>query len=91
MPPGSEQDDWEFSTVKFKVSSPNWERLDRKRLWKGKDDHGSTVFFSIIDPRFRKFFANGRLTREHEDRIVAQAAFRRSGGRYVDIVLLNII
>lgn len=91
VPPGSEQDDWEFSTVKFKVSSPNWERLDRKRLWKGKDDHGSTVFFSIIDPRFWKFSATGRLTRQHEDRIVAQAAFRRSGGKYVDIVLLNII
>lgn len=48
LPPKEEEPDehpWYIETAILKVTSPNWDREDKHRQWKGKDSHGRERYF----------------------------------------------
>lgn len=54
LPPKEDELDhpWFVATVLLKVTSPNWDRDDRSRHWKGKDAQGRDRYFRIEDEEF---------------------------------------
>lgn len=50
---------WFVADAVLKVTSPNWDRDDRARLWKGRDTQGRDRFFRIEDQEFwRRVFSD---------------------------------
>ncbi|MCK0169181.1 hypothetical protein MWU52_16630 [Jannaschia sp. S6380] len=86
-----DEKDWRFELARYFVSSPNWNRYDTRRKWKGREDGGSTVYFSIIDEVFWEMAAEGTLESHIIDELIAQVAVRYVDGRKVDRVAVNII
>ncbi|MES2341636.1 MAG: hypothetical protein V4597_08160 [Pseudomonadota bacterium] len=43
---------WSVGTALLKVTSPNWDRDDRSRRWKGRDQQGRDRYFTIEDEAF---------------------------------------
>lgn len=53
LPPPEEADDlWFVTTAVLRVTSPNWDRDDRARQWKGRDHQGRDRYFRIEDEDF---------------------------------------
>lgn len=82
---------WEFETQKFFVTSPNWDRRDKHRGWKGRDTTGNTVYFSVSDPSFWLRFDNGEIHSDTIDELIVQVAVRVENGKKKNRVVLNVI
>jgi len=86
-----EEEKWKFEAVKLSVTSPNWDRSDRQRGWKGRDSRGLTTYFQIFDPLFWRRFDDGMINSQNIDEIIGQAAYRLENGRRKSCVMLNVI
>ena len=82
---------WEHSTVSIEITSPNWDRSDDKRYWKGKLSSGKEVYFRIADSRFWKLFIDKKLKISPPDRLVGQMIFQWSNNRHKDATVLKVI
>jgi hypothetical protein len=63
LPPELEdaQPPWHVATAKLHVTSPNWDRDDRQRAWKGRDQQGRNRHFRIEDEEFWNRVAAGAI------------------------------
>ena len=53
LPPADEDAEaWHVGILVLKVASPNWDKDDRQRQWKGRDGKGRERFFRIDDDAF---------------------------------------
>ncbi|MBY4894111.1 hypothetical protein KUL25_15245 [Rhodobacteraceae bacterium N5(2021)] len=86
-----EEEKWTFEAVRLFVTSPNWDRADRQRGWKGRDGCGLISYFHIYDPLFWRRFDDGRINSQNIDEIIGQAAYRMQNGRRKNCVILNVI
>lgn len=43
---------WQVEIVVLNVTSPNWDRQDEQRNWKGRDERGRERYFRIEDEQF---------------------------------------
>lgn len=82
---------WVFETRKIFVTSPNWDRHDKHRGWKGRDSTGATVFFQILDDMFWARFDHHEIRSETIDELILQFACRVQNGRTRNRYALNII
>lgn len=83
--------EWAIETLEIEVTSPNWERLDQQRGWKGKLSGNKYIFFQIVDPRFWTRYANEALEIRAPDRIVAQVIYQNVGGRYKNAEAIRVL
>jgi hypothetical protein len=86
-----EEEDWKFESVRFFVTSPNWDREDRQRGWKGRDSRGGYVFFQLIDQEFWRRFDSGDLKSQNIDEVIGQIAYKVIKGRKLNRIMLNVI
>ena len=55
LPPREDQPEvkrWQVDIMTLNVTSPNWDREDRKRRWKGRDEKEKECLFQIEDKQF---------------------------------------
>lgn len=86
-----DEEDWKFEAVRLFVTSPNWDRADRQRGWKGRDTKGSYLFFQLMDQKFWKRFDNGEVNSQNIDEVVGQVAYKTLKGRKLNRIMLNVI
>lgn len=86
-----ESREWKVELARYFVSSPNWDRYDTRRKWKGREEGGSTVYFSIVDENFWEMARVGNLDSHVMDELIAQVAVRYVDGRKHERVVVNII
>lgn len=89
--PRTDETEWEYTLENYKVSSPNWDREDRKRGWKGRSSSGSTVYFSIYDPFFWIAYDQGEISSNTIDDMIVQVATKVEDGRRKGRIVLNVI
>jgi len=65
--PKVDKDDWKFESVRYFVTSPNWDRMDKQRGWKGRDSRGAVAYFQIVDDLFWNRFDNGMVSSQNID------------------------
>jgi hypothetical protein len=86
-----EPDEWILETATYRVSSPNWDRYDGRRKWKGRDREGGVVYFVIIDEAFWELANSGGLDSNVIDELVAQVAIKVTDGRKGERYVLRVI
>lgn len=93
LPPAEDEDDepWTTGIVDLKVTSPNWDRDDRHRFWKGKDAKGRERFFRIEDEHFWQLVKAERLSIHIIDTIRAQWAYQGKANSPKNIRVLRVL
>ncbi len=77
MPPKEDEPEpWIAGLTILKVTSPNWNRDDKWRQWKGRDPKGRDRFFRIDDEHFWLLVRQERLNPHIIDTIKVQWAFQ---------------
>lgn len=67
---------WQVGVVELKVTSPNWDRTDRARSWKGRDQSGRDRYFRIDDEEFWLRASTGAVHAHVIDVMRVQWAYR---------------
>ncbi|AUG54283.1 hypothetical protein CSC3H3_17330 [Thalassospira marina] len=85
---------WNTEITELKVTSPNWERNDNHRWWKGKDTDNRTVHFKIEDDGFWNLVENKSINLQIIDSIRVQLAYvgeqrHRRNARALKILWFN--
>jgi hypothetical protein len=78
LPPREEPTDakaWQVEIVTISVTSPNWDRTDRRRPWKGRDDNGRERLFRIDDQQFWGLVQERKIGPRIIDAVKVQMAF----------------
>ncbi|PWK64287.1 hypothetical protein [Aminobacter sp. AP02] len=93
LPPREDEDDepWSTGIVDLKVTSPNWDREDRQRSWKGKDLKGRERLFRIEDEQFWGLVKAERLNIHIMDTIKVQWAFQGKATSPKNIRVLRVL
>ncbi|WP_157174140.1 hypothetical protein [Nitratireductor indicus] len=93
LPPAEDEDDepWTTGIVDLKVTSPNWDREDRHRFWKGKDVKGRERFFRIEDEHFWQLVKAERLSIHIIDTIRVQWAYQGKANAPKNIRVLRVL
>jgi hypothetical protein len=66
---------WQVGIVMLKVTSPNWDKDDKQRQWKGRDEKGRDRFFRIDDEEFWALVQGEKLNPLIIDTMKVQWAF----------------
>lgn len=94
LPPIAEEEpehDWKVEATFLKVTSPNWDREDAKRTWKGKDSAGRAIFFVIEDDNFWGHVQIDKLSLHAVDQLKVQWAYLDESGRRKQIRILRVL
>lgn len=67
---------WLVGTAILHVTSPNWDRADRARAWKGRDHQGRERYFRIEDEEFWLRIEGGGINAHVMDTMKVQWAFQ---------------
>ena len=67
---------WAVDVVTLTVTSPNWDRKDLQRQWKGRDPNGREKFFRIEDQEFWDLVSSKMLNPHILDTMKVQWAYR---------------
>lgn len=67
---------WSVGTIVLKVTSPNWDRDDRTRRWKGRDQQGRDRYFRIEDDAFWRRVSTDAISTHFIDVMTVQWAFQ---------------
>lgn len=82
----------EVEVVVLKVTSPNWEKEDRQRKWKGRDSNDRERHFWIEDEDFWHLVAAQKLNPSTTDKMKVQWAYigdKRSHARVLKVLEYN--
>lgn len=82
---------WLTGIVDLKVTSPNWDREDRQRFWKGRDIKGRERLFRIEDEHFWALVKAERLNINIIDVIKVQWAFQGKVNSPKNIRVLKVL
>jgi hypothetical protein len=83
--------EWKSAILRIEVTSPNWDRLDQQRGWKGRLEEGKYIYFHISDSRFWRNVADGSLKAEAPDRLTAQILYQDVGGRFKNADAIRVL
>lgn len=86
-----DEDVWKIEVVKYRVSSPNWDRFDKKRKWKGRGADGRFVYFTIDDEKFWEMARNQEIESTVIDELIAQAAIRYVDNKAVERIIVRVV
>lgn len=77
LPPPEEVDElWFATTAVLRVTSPNWDRSDRARQWKGRDHQGRDRYFRIEDEEFWNLVEREAISTHIIDTMKVQWAYQ---------------
>lgn len=82
---------WRTAILTIEVTSPNWDRLDQQRGWKGTLRDGKHIYFHISDSAFWRQVLEGTLETKTPDIIVAQIIYEDVNGRYKNADAIRIL
>lgn len=82
---------WKSEILDIEVTSPNWDRLDQQRGWKGKLASGKHIYFHIEDSAFWRKVLDHSLTAAAPDQMIAQVVFEDVNGRYKNAVAIRVL
>lgn len=93
LPPKEDDYDepWLTGIAILKVTSPNWDREDRQRQWKGKDGKGRERYFRIDDEHFWSLVKAAQLSIHIIDTIKVQWAFHGKADNPKNIRILKVL
>lgn len=83
--------DWSSEFLTIEVTSPNWDRLDQQRGWKGQVSDGKYIYFHISDTRFWSKVSEKTLITATPDRMKAQVIFKNVAGRYKSAEVIKVV
>ena len=86
-----DEGDWGSEVLEISITSPNWDRQDQQRGWKGKLASGRYIFFEITDTKFWRLVGSGLVQSSPNDTMVAQFVFRNVNNRYKSARAIKII
>jgi hypothetical protein len=78
-------------TTTLTVSSPNWDRADRKRQWRGREPNGGWRNFQVADEGFWALASNNQLSLHGQDAMKVQWASDRSGKQRRNFRVLKVL
>jgi len=84
-------EDWVVEVTYVTATSPNWDRFDKSRLWKSKDQSGNYIFFSIDDEAFWDLVATEHLNTQAINNMKVQWAFVEENGRRKSVRVLRVL
>lgn len=73
------------------VTSPNWERRDSGRTWRGKDASGKYRYFKVTDEAFWALAENDSLSLRRLDTMKVQWAFQGRGRQAKNFRVLRVL
>lgn len=82
---------WITGIVDLKVTSPNWEKEDRQRSWKGKNAQGQERHFRIEDEHFWGLVKAKKLNTHIIDTIKVQWAFQEKDKKPKNFRVLRVL
>lgn len=88
---GSDDGDWRVAIENITGTSPNWNRNDKTRSWKGTDQDGHARFFVIHDDYFWEMVFQGGLRPRFADSMRVQWAYRQGPKRRTNHVVLRVL
>lgn len=91
LPPEEEDHVWSVELTDVRVTSPNWDRTDSHRNWKGRDAHGRERHFRIEDENFWRLAQDRMLNVNVIDTMTAQWVFRIENNRAKSFRVLKVI
>ena len=93
VPDEEEEDDatWYVEVVWLKVTSPNWDRSDSGRRWKGTDGEGNTRVFHILDEIFWGKLFREELKTHPNDTMKVQWAYQKSAKGPTNFKVLSVL
>jgi hypothetical protein len=83
---------WKVETTILKVTSPDWEKDDRQRRWKGRDPKNRERLFSVDDEHFWGLVAARKLDPHIIDQMKVQLAYtgeKRANARVLKVIEYN--
>ena len=89
--PDEPEPEWVVQRERFVVTSPNWDRRDTRRKWKGRDTRQNTRYFTIEDEQFWDLVLANEITSKPKVAMEVQVAYpkgseNRSGGRVLRVM-----
>lgn len=91
IPEGADDDEWRVAIENITGTSPNWNRKDTARNWKGADQDGHARFFIIRDERFWEMVFRGELNPRIADSMRVQWAYKQGPKRRKNHVVLRVL
>ena len=91
IPEGADDDEWRVAIENIKGTSPNWNRNDTARNWKGEDQDGHARYFVVRDERFWDMVFRGELTPRIADSMRVQWAYKQGPKRRKNHVVLRVL
>lgn len=91
IPDGTDDDDWRVAIENVTGTSPNWNRKDTARNWKGADQDGHARFFVIRDDRFWEMVFRGDLNPRIADSMRVQWAYKQGPKRRKNHIVLRVL
>lgn len=91
IPEGADDDDWRVAIENITGTSPNWNRKDTARNWKGADQDGHARFFVIRDERFWEMVFRGDLNPRIADSMRVQWAYKQGPKRRKNHIVLRVL
>jgi hypothetical protein len=89
--PEEEDNSWKVEITDLTVTSPNWDRSDKHRLWKGKAVGGTDRYFKIEDEAFWLRVERNEIQPKVLDSIRVQWAYRIQHNKMREIRVLRIL
>jgi len=86
-----DNDPWEVAEEQVIVTSPNWNRDDRKRQWKGFCAGTKECFFTVEDEQFWTMLRSKTLTVEVLDKLKVQWAYQLKKGKPANRRVLKVL
>lgn len=76
-PPEEPKEDvaWQVEILTLKVTSPNWDKRDRKRQWKARDENNRECLFRMEDEQFWNLVQSHKIDPRFIDKMRVQMAF----------------
>lgn len=91
IPESADDDEWRVVIENITGTSPNWNRKDTARNWKGADQDGHARFFVIRDERFWEMVFRGDLNPRIADSMRVQWAYKQGPKRRKNHVVLRVL
>jgi hypothetical protein len=88
---GPDDDEWRVAIENIIGTSPNWNRNDTARNWKGADQDGHARFFVIRDERFWEMVFRGNLNPRIADSMRVQWAYKQGPKRRKNYIVLRVL
>jgi hypothetical protein len=94
LPPNADEAEhpWRVAKTTLYVTSPNWDRSDRTRKWKGRDKKGRERFFTMDDNEFWQRVGTSAVSSQGIDVMKVQWVFQgdqRKQGRVLRVLEFN--